>query len=100
MTERWNYYPCPNCKMAFSSACITCEITVLEKEEKERNRGCEFCDGEERNMLFRKGACAAMNDEIYVSGDAIIIDYGCKAYDAVKIGFCPMCGRRLKGVDN
>ena len=72
----------------------------LENEQNERSNGCEFCDGSERSMLFRKGACAAMNDEVYVSGDAIIIDFGCKAYDTVKIGFCPMCGRKLKGADN
>ena len=73
--------------------------SALQEREK-RSKGCEFCDGTERSMMFRKGECAAMNDEVYVSGDAIIIDYGCKAYDTVKIGFCPMCGRPLKGEDN
>lgn len=68
--------------------------------EEERHNGCEFCDGSERSMLFRKGACAAMNDDVYVSGNAIIIDFGCTAYDTVKIGFCPMCGRKLEGEDN
>ena len=74
-------------------------ISALQEREK-RSKGCEFCDGTERSMMFRKGECVAMNDEVYVSGDAIIIDYGCKAYDTVKIGFCPMCGRPLKGEDN
>lgn len=100
MTEKKNFYPCSNCKMAFSDMCKTCELTVLENEQNERSKGCEFCDGSERSMLFRIGACAAMNDEVYVSGDAIIIDFGCKAYDTVKIGFCPMCGRKLKGADD
>ena len=71
MTERWNYYPCPNCKMAFSNACITCEITVLEKEEKERNRGCEYCYTDAKSNPFVGG-----------------------------YNYCPMCGRKLKGADN
>lgn len=82
----------------FQEACAHA-ISAL-KEREERSKGCEFCDGTERSMMFRKGECAAMSDEVYVSGDAIIIDYGCKAYDTVKIGFCPMCGRPLKGEDN
>ncbi len=77
---------------------VTAKSALQEREK--RSKGCEFCDGTERSMMFRKGECAAMNDEVYVSGDAIIIDYGCKAYDTVKIGFCPMCGRPLKGEDN
>lgn len=76
------------------------ELERVKRELEERSNGCEFCDGSERSMLFRKGACAAMNDEVYVSGNAIIIDFGCTAYDTVKIGFCPMCGRKLKGADN
>lgn len=93
ITERDLY--CPKKRYeAFDKA-----ISAL-REREDRNSGCEFCDGSERSMLFRIGACAAMNDEVYVSGDAIIIDFGCKAYDTVKIGFCPMCGRKLKGEDN
>ena len=78
---------------------ISAAISALQERE-ERSKGCEFCDGTERSMLFRKGACDSMNDDVYISGDAIIIDYGCKAYDTVKIRFCPMCGRPLKGADN
>lgn len=87
--------------MVGTEAKEACDIAISALQEREeRARGCEFCDGTERSMLFRKGACDSMNDDVYISGDAIIIDYGCKAYDTVKIRFCPMCGRPLKGADN
>lgn len=100
MTDREAIKRLENCAASpYMMAAIDLAISALQEREK-RSKGCEFCDGTERSMMFRKGECAAMNDEVYVSGDAIIIDYGCKAYDTVKIGFCPMCGRPLKGEDN
>ena len=100
MTDREAIKRLENCAASpYMMAAIDLAISALQEREK-RSKGCEFCDGTERSMMFRKGECAAMSDEVYVSGDAIIIDYGCKAYDTVKIGFCPMCGRPLKGEDN
>jgi hypothetical protein len=66
------------------------------QENIKKGEGCEFCNETEKSMIFREGACAAMNDEIYISGDAIIIDYGCKAYDTVQINYCPNCGAKLR----
>lgn len=71
MTGRKNFYPCSNCKMAFSDTCKTRELTVLEKELEERSNGCECCYTD-------------ANRNPFVSG----------------YRYCPMCGRKLKGADN
>lgn len=66
------------------------------REQEQREQGCLYCDGTEGDLYFHEGACPQMNDVVYISGNQIHCDFGCKAWGAFGIKFCPMCGRRLE----
>ena len=66
------------------------------KELFARELGCEYCDGTEKELYYQDGACHQMNDAVYISENRIECDFGCKAWGAFEIHFCPMCGRKLK----
>lgn len=70
-------------------------ISVL-REQEERSKGCEYCDGTETDLYFHEGACQQMNDLVYLSGNSLVCDFGCKVYASIEIKFCPMCGRKLE----
>lgn len=65
------------------------------REQEQREQGCEYCDGTEKDLYYQDGACAQMIDLVYISGNRIECDFGCKAWGAFEINFCPMCGRKL-----
>ena len=68
----------------------------LYQAERERSKGCLYCDGTEEDLYFHEGACSQMNDVVYISGNQINCDFGCKAWGSFEIKFCPMCGRKLE----
>ena len=70
-------------------------LTAL-REQEQREQGCEYCDGTEKDLYYQDGAYSQMNDLVYISGNRIECDFGCKAWGAFEINFCPMCGRKLK----
>lgn len=70
-------------------------ITAL-REQEQRELGCEYCDGTETDLYYQDGACHQMNDRVYIAGNRVECDFGCKAWGAFEIRFCPMCGRKLK----
>ena len=59
---------------------------------------CEYCNGMEADLFFQEGACRQMNDNVYITGNSIVCDFGCKAYASFEIKFCPVCGRKLEEV--
>lgn len=62
-------------------------ISALQERE-ERSKGCEFCN------TYDFGRCGIDEHRIFMAGGNSRVD----ADDQFK--FCPMCGRKLKGVDN
>lgn len=62
-------------------------ISALQERE-ERSKGCEFCN------TYDFGRCGIDEHDVFMAGGNSRVD----ADDQFK--FCPMCGRKLKGVDN
>lgn len=62
-------------------------ISALQERE-ERSKGCEFCN------TYDFGRCGINEHDVFMAGGNSRVD----ADDQFK--FCPMCGRKLKGVDN
>lgn len=71
------------------------------QEREERSKGCEYCADHKYNV----------EDCVMLSHDESDFDRGMYIYDGelisnsgefqcVRINFCPMCGRKLKGADN
>lgn len=78
---------------------ITAKSALQEREE--RSKGCEYCADHKYNV----------EDCVMLSHDKSDFDSGMYIYDGelisnsgefqcVRINFCPMCGRPLKGEDN
>lgn len=75
----------------------SCELALAAlREQEQREQGCEYCDGTEKDLYYQDGACAQMIDLVYISGNRIECDFGCKAWGSFEIKYCPMCGRKLK----
>lgn len=64
------------------------------REQEERSKGCEYCDGKQKLL--------PVEDDDYSSGNSICFYANGKPYlfDAdgcdIWIKFCPMCGRKLE----
>ena len=78
---------------------VTAKSALQEREE--RSKGCEYCADHKYNV----------EDCVMLSHDESDFDHGMYIYDGelisnsgefqcVRINFCPMCGRPLKGEDN
>ena len=92
MTEKKNFYPCSNCKMAFSDMCKTCELTVLENEQNERSKGCEFC-----RTVYVKGDWADGGAHDFRLDKGVLYYHDAQfGWEGIRVNNCPMCGRRLK----
>lgn len=83
----------------FQEACALAISAIKEREE--RSKGCEYCADHKYNV----------EDCVMLSHDKSDFDSGMYIYDGelisnsgefqcVRINFCPMCGRPLKGADN
>lgn len=59
--------------------------------------GCEYCR-ESENIYYHAGVVNVLDELLYITGDDLVVDIGCKFYLAASIKFCPMCGRRLEEV--
>lgn len=79
---------------------ISAAISALQERE-ERSKGCEYCADHKYNV----------EDCVMLSHDESDFDSGMYIYDGelisnsgefqcVKINYCPMCGRPLKGEDH
>ena len=64
------------------------------REQEERSKGCEHCR-EAENIYYHAGVVNALDELLYITGDDLVVDIGCRFYLAASIKFCPMCGRRL-----
>ena len=77
-------------EMEFTSAALS---ALQEQEEQER--GCEYCNDCKSIYNRPSELHNSMDEDVYISGNALIVDIGCYAYGSAGINFCPMCGRRL-----
>ena len=65
------------------------------QEQEERDRGCEYCN-DDKSIYHRSSEIHdSMDEDVYISGNCLIVDIGCRSYSCASINFCPMCGRRL-----
>ena len=64
-------------------------VTVQEQD------GCEYCKHGESVYHNSSGIHDSMDEDVYISGNNIVVDIGCHSYGTAEIKFCPMCGRRL-----
>ena len=69
-------------------------VTALQEQE-ERERGCEYCTDSKNIYHLKSGIHDSMDEDVYISGNALVVDIGCHSYGSSVINFCPMCGRRL-----
>lgn len=76
--------------LAFLSAVIS-----ALREQEERERGCEYCTDNKNIYHLSSGIHDSMDEDVYISGNALVVDIGCHSYGSSVIKFCPMCGRRL-----
>ena len=57
--------------------------------------GCEYCN-DDKSIYHRSSEIHdSMDEDVYISGNCLIVDIGCRSYGCASINFCPMCGRRL-----
>lgn len=57
--------------------------------------GCEYCKHSESIYHHSSGIHDSMDEDVYISGNNIVVDIGCHSYGTEEIKFCPMCGRKL-----
>lgn len=88
--------------MVGTKAKEVCDVAISALQEREeRSKGCEYCADHKYNV----------EDCVMLSHDKSDFDSGMYIYDGelisnsgefqcVRINFCPMCGRPLKGEDN
>ena len=77
-------------------ACDALDITISALQEQEkRERGCEYCTDSKNIYHLKSGIHDSMDEDVYISGNALAVDIGCHSYGSSVINFCPMCGRRL-----
>ena len=67
-----------------------------QREREERSKGCEYCR-EAENIYYHAGAVNSLDELVYITGDDLVVDIGCRFYLSASIKFCPVCGRRLYG---
>ena len=57
--------------------------------------GCEYCNDNKSVYYHGSGIHDSMYEDVYVSGNNLVVDIGFHSYGTAEIKFCPMCGRRL-----
>lgn len=65
------------------------------REQEEREKGCEYCTDSKSVYHRSSGIHDSMDEDVYISGNSLVVDIGCHSYGSVDIKICPMCGRRL-----
>ena len=77
-------------KEEFFADFIACNgVTVQEQD------GCEYCKHGESVYHNSSGIHDSMDEDVYISGNNIVVDIGRHSYGTAEIKFCPMCGREL-----
>ena len=61
----------------------------------QENDGCVYCKDSESVYHHSSEIHDSMDEDVYISGNSIVVDIGCHSYGTVEIKFCPMCGRKL-----
>lgn len=74
---------------AFADHLIANGVTVQNTE------GCEYCNTSESIYHHSSAIHDSMDEDVYVSGNVLVVDIGCHTYGTTDIKFCPMCGRKL-----
>lgn len=64
-------------------------VTVQELD------GCEYCNDKKSVYYHSSGIHDSMDEDVYVSGNNLVVDIGCHSYGTAEIKLCPMCGRKL-----
>ena len=87
--------------MVGTEAKEACDIAISALQEREeRSKGCEFCGAK---LYFKTTQYArpllAPLTEVQALRDKLL-DLTGEVYVEIDAGFCPMCGRPLKGEDN
>lgn len=87
--------------MVGTQAKEACDAAISAiKEREERSKGCEFCGAK---LYFKTTQYArpllAPLTEVQALRDKLL-DLTGEVYVEIDAGFCPMCGRPLKGEDN
>lgn len=80
-------------RKAVDDACVLAVATLRNLEE--RDRGCEYCNDSKSIYHRSSGIHDSMEEDVYISGNSLVVDIGCHSYGYASINFCPMCGRRL-----
>ena len=87
--------------MVGTEAKEACDVAISALQEREeRSKGCEFCGAK---LYFKTTQYArpllAPLTEVQALRDKLL-DLTGEVYVEIDAGFCPMCGRNLKGEDN
>lgn len=87
--------------MVGTEAKEACDVAISALQEREeRSKGCEFCGAK---LYFKTTQYArpllAPLTEVQALRDKLL-DLTGEVYVEIDAGFCPMCGRPLKGEDN
>ena len=76
--------------------CDALDITISAlREQEERERGCEYCNDCKSIYNRPSELHNSMDEDVYISGNALIVAIGCHSYCSANINFCSMCGQRL-----
>lgn len=74
-----------------------CDMAISAiREQEERENGCEYCTDSKNIYHLASGVHDSMDEDVYISGNALVVDIGCNSYGSADINYCPMCGRRLQ----
>ena len=87
--------------MVGTEAKEACDVAISALQEREeRSKGCEFCGAKLylKNTQYARPLLAPLT-EVQALRDKLL-DLTGEVYVEIDAGFCPMCGRPLKGEDN
>ena len=80
----------------YTMLCEALDMAVAAlREQEERENGCEYCTDSKNIYHLASGVHDSMDEDVYISGNTLVVDIGCHSYGTSVIKYCPMCGRRL-----
>lgn len=80
---------------AWAFAELRARLKMYEDQEEERENGCEYCADSENLYHHSSELHSSMDENVYISGNDLVVDIGCHSYGSSTIKYCPMCGRKL-----
>lgn len=78
-----------------SDALNIADVLIAHGVTVQEHDGCEYCKHSESVYHNSSGIHDSMDEDVYISGNNIVVDIGCHSYGTAEIKFCPMCGREL-----